>query len=145
MLKTIIEASENFCIHQIAEPHEINDVISKKRTLIAYIDIETVKDTKYRVYLGSETSFVQRVSKLFLEEDESDEETLIDMLLETVNLIVGSAKVIAEETNNNPFNISTPKFLKASTFDLEYDEIKTIKIKNDEMIIAIKELNVSEE
>ena len=141
MLKTIIEASENFCTHQIAEPHEVNDEISKKRTLIAYIDIETEEDKKYRVYLGSEAGFTQRVAKLFLEEDESDEETLIDMLLETVNLIVGSAKVIAQRNSNEEFTISTPHFIKIDIFDLDYDEIKSIKIKDDEMIIAIKEIN----
>jgi len=141
MLKTIIEASENFCIHQIAEPHDINDEISKKRTLIAHIDIEAQAGTKHRVYIGSEVDFIQKVAKLFLEEDESDEETLIDMLLETVNLIVGSAKVIAEDTNDNQFTISTPNFLKASVFDFEYDEVKSLNIKDDKMIIAIKEIN----
>jgi chemotaxis protein CheY-P-specific phosphatase CheC len=141
MLKTIVEASENFCIHQIAEAHEVNDEISKKRTLIAYIDIETKEDKKFRVYIGSESGFAQRVAKLFLEEDESDEETLIDMLLETVNLIVGSAKVIAQKNSNEEFSITTPHFIKIDTFDLDYDEIKSIRIEDDEMIIAIKEIN----
>ena len=49
MLKTIIKASENFCIHQIREPYEINNGEIKKRTLIAYIDIDT-KDTKHLVF-----------------------------------------------------------------------------------------------
>lgn len=40
MFKTIIQASENFCIHQIRVPHVINDGVNKKRTLIAYIDID---------------------------------------------------------------------------------------------------------
>lgn len=140
MLNTIVTASENFCIHQIAEPHETNDTISKKRTLIAYIDVETKTAQTHRVYIASDTNFIQRVAKLFLEEDESDEETLVDMLLEMANLIVGSAKVISEEINTNPFVISTPNFLKSSIFDLEYDEIKIITIKDDEMIVAIKEL-----
>ena len=140
MLKTIIQASENFCIHQIRVPHEVSDGINKKRTLIAYIDIDAQDGKQHRVYLASETSFVQRISKLFLEEDESDEETLIDMALETTNLIVGSAKVIAEEANQNPYTISTPHFEKIDKFDFEYDEAKIIKVENDEMIIAIKEL-----
>ena len=80
MLKTILKASENFCIHQIRAPYEIVNGVSQKRTLIAYIDIETQESTKFRVYVASEYSFMQRVSKLFLEEDESDEETLIHIL-----------------------------------------------------------------
>ena len=96
MLKTIIQASENFCVHQIRESHELSDSAIKKRTLIAYIDIETQDGIRYRVYIASDKNFMQRVSKLFLEEDDSDEETLIDMTLETANIIIGSAKVIAE-------------------------------------------------
>ncbi|EDZ62495.1 hypothetical protein SMGD1_2590 [Sulfurimonas gotlandica GD1] len=140
MLKTIIQASENFCIHQIREPHVISDGINKKRTLIAYIDIEAKNGKKHRVYIASDEKFMQRISKLFLEEDESDEETLIDMTLETTNMIVGSAKVIAEEADENPYTINTPHFEKIDHFDFEYDEAKILKIENDEMIIAIKEL-----
>ncbi|MCK4737452.1 MAG: chemotaxis protein CheX [Sulfurimonas sp.] len=141
MLKAIIEASEKFCIHQIRVPHETHDNVSKMRTLIAYIDIETLDKINHRVYVGASPSFAQRISTLFLEEDESDEETLIDMMLETVNQIVGSAKVIAEEENANPFVISTPHFEKIDLFDFDYDQVKVIKVEDDEMIIAIKELS----
>lgn len=141
MLATITQASQNFCTHQIGLSCEIHDIINKKRTLIAYIDIDTHSHKKYRVYLASELAFMQRVSKLFLEEDASDNETLIDVALETVNLIVGSAKVIAEELNENPYTIQTPHFHKIDVFEESYDEALAIKIENDEMIIAIKELS----
>ena len=140
MLTTIIQASENFCIHQIRVPHVLSDTITKTRTLIAYIDIDTTDGQKHRVYIASDSKFMQRVSKLFLEEDESDEETLIDMTLETANLIVGSAKVIAEEANNNTYTIGTPSFEKFDTFDFEYDQAKLLKIEDDILIVAIKEL-----
>ncbi len=142
MLNIISQALENFCIHQIRISHSLSDGVMDKRTLIAYIDIDMQEETKsYRVYLAAVPSFAQRVSTLFLEEDESDEETLIDMMLETANLIVGSAKVIAEESNNNPFVIKTPQFEKIDIFNLEYDQAKVVKIEEDEMIIAIKELS----
>jgi len=141
MLKTIITAAENFCIHQIREKHTLSDNINQTRTLIAYIDVETLDSKKHRVYLGAAQGFVQRVSMLFLEEDESDEETLMDMTLELSNLIIGSAKVIAEEENENPFTIGTPSFEKNDIFDIEYDQAKVVMIENDEMIIAIKELD----
>jgi len=141
MLKTIQIASENFCIHQIRIEHQINDSISKKRTLIAYIDIDTQNAKKYRVYIASDKSFMQRVSYLFLEEEESDEETLVDMTLETANLIIGSAKVIAEEENENPYTIGTPHFEKFGEFDFEVDQAKTIVVEKDELTIAIKELS----
>jgi len=141
MLDTIIQATENFCIHQIRVPHEMSDKLTDKRTFIAYIDIEMQEEVKiHRVYLGACPNFVQRISTLFLEEDKSDEETLRDMMLETANLIVGSAKVISEESNN-PFIIKTPHFEKIDIFDLKYDQAKLVKIQNDVMIIAIKELS----
>ena len=140
MLNTIVEASENFCIHQIRAPHSVSDEISKVRTLIAYIDIDTSSGEKDRVFSASDSNFMQRVSKLFLEEDESDEETLIDMTLETANLIIGSAKVIAEEANQNTYSIGTPYFEKFDTFDFEYDQAKRIQVEDDLFIVAIKEL-----
>ena len=141
MLKTIIEASENFCIHQIRVHHEIHDNVSKMRTLIAYIDIETLDKINHRGYLGASPSFAQRISTLYLEEDESDGETLIDMILETTNQIVGSAKAIAEEENINPCFIITPHFENIYLLDVDYYQVKVIKIEGEEMIIAIKEFS----
>jgi hypothetical protein len=141
MLKTISQALENFCIHQIRIPHTITDGISKKKSFITYIDIETLSGDKYRVYLTSQKNFMQRVSKIFLEEDESDEETLKDIALETTNLIIGSAKVIAEELDINPYTIQTPHFISIDTFNFDYDQATIVNIENDEVMVAIKELN----
>jgi len=142
MLDTIKEAAENFCIHQIREPHSLNDEVTQKRTLIAYIDIDTEDGKKERVYIASDKDFMQRVAKLFLEEDASDEDTLKDMTLEVANLIIGSAKVIAQESKKRPFTIGTPHFEKIGEFDFSVDAVKTIKVGNDELTIAIKELDV---
>ncbi|QFR49357.1 chemotaxis protein CheX [Sulfurimonas lithotrophica] len=139
MFNTIIEAAKNFCVHQIRDEFTLNDTLNKDRTLIAYIDLDTHSGNKYRVYISADKSFIQKVSYIFLEEDESDDETLQDMLLETANLIVGSAKVLAEESNNS-YSISTPFFEKDGSFDYEYDNIKTIQVQNDKLSIAIKEL-----
>lgn len=140
MLETIIKASENFCTHQIRVPHEIYDGEVQMRTVIAYIDIQTLNFNKHRVYIGASLGFAQRVAAALLEESESDEETLKDVMLETTNLIVGSAKVLSAELDEESYIIETPCFEKIDYFDLEYDESKILKIDNDEMIIAIKEL-----
>lgn len=141
MLETIEEALKNFCIHQIREEFEISNNICKKRTLIAYIDIDTINNRKYRVYIASDQNFMQRISTILLEEDESDEETLMDMTLETANMIVGSAKVIAEAEAKNPYTISTPNFEKIGNFDTTCQDSRTVTIGTDELTIAIKELN----
>ena len=141
MLETIKQAAENFCIHQIQEPCTTQDGITQKRTLVAYIDIETLDKTKYRVYLASDKEFVQKVAKLFLEEDESDDETLQDMTLEMANLIIGSAKVLAEDNQSLAFTIETPKFEKNGAFDFPVDKAQTCKIGDAELTLAIKELD----
>ena len=140
MLTTIEKATENFCIHQIREKYTVNDGISQKRTLIAYIDINVEDATKHRVYIASDSAFMQRVSSLFLEEEKSDDKTLIDMTLETANLIIGSAKVLAEEEGKNPYTIGTPSFEKIGEFDFDFDNAKTIVVGEDEITIAIKEI-----
>lgn len=139
MLNTVIEASQNFCTHQIRTSPVLSNKLTQAETYIAYIDITTNDGQIYRVYIASNKSFMQRVSTLFLEEDESDDETLIDMTLETANLIIGSAKVIAEERNDNPYVIGTPYFEKYAPFDFEYDEVQLLSDGLDELILAIKE------
>jgi hypothetical protein len=138
MLNTIIQATQNFCTHQIRLESTTDDGVTKRKTLIAYIDIDTQETKKYRVYLACEENFIQKVSKLFLEEDESDEETLIDMALEITNLIIGSAKVIAAESHNF-YTINTPFFEKIGQFDFEYDQARSVIVGEDKLTIAIKE------
>ncbi len=142
MLKTIIQASQKFCTHQMREEPLFHDNLSKEKVLITYIDIDTHDKQKHRVYIATCSKFMQKISKIFLEEEEeSDVETLIDMALETTNLIVGSAKVIAEQENHNSYTINTPHFKKYDIFDFEYDELKLLSIGKDTLILAIKELN----
>lgn len=140
MLDTIVKAAENFCIHQIRSPHDVAEQISNLRTLIAYIDTTSDTSVQHRVYIACDEPLMQQIAEIFLGEDESDEATLIDMALETTNMIVGSAKVLASEEADLHFNISTPNFVKIDTFDVEYDTHKTILVNDQTMVIAIKEL-----
>lgn len=140
MFPIILQAAENFCIHQIREPYTISDETHKKRTLIAYIDIETANGSKYRVYVACENAFVQKIAQIFLEEDASDEETLKDMVLETLNLIVGSAKVLAKETEAE-FTISTPHFVAIAPFEAEHEQASMFMVGSNTMILAIKEID----
>ena len=140
MLNSLKEAAENFCIHQIGASCEIKDVSAHKKTLIAYIDIEFQDARKYRVYFASDNDFMQKVSLIFLEEEKSSETTLKEMTLETANLIIGNAKVIAQEVGVY-YTIGTPHFEKAGMFDFDYDEFEVIHADNTELIIAIKELD----
>jgi hypothetical protein len=140
MLSFIIKAAENFCIHQIRSPHEIVPLLPKKRTLIAYLDIEDSDGVQHRAYIGCDDILLQYITEIFLGEEISDQETLRDMLLETTNMIVGSAKVLCEESSNNPFTISTPHFHTNDYFTIDTEEHHTFNVANGEMLIAIKAL-----
>lgn len=138
MFDIVVEALENFCTHQIREPYHIQNEISILRTIIAYIDIKSPSSSDYRVYLGAKHGFAQKVATIMLEEQDSDEETLVDMMLESTNLIVGSAKVLYNDKYNGDYTLGTPIYEKTDNFDIVYDYAKILNIGEDCIIVAIK-------
>ncbi|MGZ5208381.1 MAG: chemotaxis protein CheX, partial [Sulfuricurvum sp.] len=130
----------NFYVHQIKLPYSIKLPLPKKRTLLAYLDIESKNGEKHRVYIGCDDILIQCIAEIFLGEELSDTETLKDMLLEITNMIVGSAKVLAQEQMKNSFTISTPHFFDHNQFTLTTDENYIFTVGEGEMIIAIKAL-----
>ena len=140
MLSLILQAAENFCIHQIRESHETQECIPKKRTLIAYLDIEVHSGEKYRTYVGCDEILLQCITEIFLGEETSDTETLRDMLLETTNMIVGSAKVLSGESCIHSFTISTPHYMSDDVSTIAFDECSTLCVAGGEMLIAFKGL-----
>ena len=141
MIKSIEVAAKNFCIHQLGMECQNIEKYDEAKTFIAYIDIVVIDGNKYRVFIAANETFIQSVATLFLEEEKSDEETLKDMTLETANLIIGSAKVLAEKSEN-PYDIGTPSFEGITAFNIKYDEIVILSNAASELIIAVKELNV---
>lgn len=140
MLPIIVHAAENFCQHQLRLPSQRAQSPLQKRTLIAYIDVETNESEQYRVYIGCDAELLQTITKTFLDEDESDEETLINMLLETTNMIVGSSKVLAQESYDTSLTIATPFFLSENLENESIHEKHCIAIENNTMLIALKRL-----
>ena len=139
MFETIVKAAENFFQHQIGLPFELSDAKCDMRTVIASIEIDSAAERSHQVYVACNDGMIGLIAELFLGEEESDEETLTDMALETTNLIVGSAKVLAEECHGIAFSIRTPHFVKRDLFDIECDQIKSLLIDDRQMIIGIKE------
>jgi hypothetical protein len=140
MLSFILKAAENFCIHQIRLPHHVKPLFPKKRTLIAYLDVENSHGDKHRAYIGCDETLLQCITEIFLGEETSDMETLQDMLLETTNMIIGSAKVLCEEASLTPFIISTPHFHANDHFTMDAEGYHTFYIADGEMGIALKAL-----
>ena len=140
MIAYITEAAKNFSKHQLEVDSDETELPTNVRTLIAYIDIEDSHSRKVRVYLACEVSLVQQIANLYLFEEQSDDETLQEMMLEVTNMIVGSAKVLSEEEGTNPFVIATPHLVVESFDTLEYDEIRSLHIDGKRLTIALKEL-----
>jgi hypothetical protein len=139
MFDIIVQAAENFFTHQIGLPFEVKAGQSEMRTIIASIDIETAADTTHRIYIACNDAMIASITELFLGEEIDDEETLTDMALETTNLIVGSAKVLAEECDALAFTIQTPHFVKRDLFDIACDQTRTVHIDGKQMTLGIKE------
>ena len=78
------------------------------------------------------------IVELFLGETQSDEATRTDMALETANLVVGSAKVVAEERAGVAFGIGIPHFVGHGPLDVDCDTVKGIESGAYTMIIGIK-------
>lgn len=140
MLPIIVQAAENFCLHQLCLPFERTASFSQKRTLLAYIDIKAVDGSIHRAFIGCDTILMQAIAETFLGEDESDEQTLIDMLLETTNMIVGSAKVLAEESYETSMSIMTPFFMPTTISAGDLEEVQHLSVENGEMTIALQRL-----
>lgn len=140
MLAILVQAAENFCLHQLRLPFERITDLSPTRTLLAYIDIEAEDGSFQRAYIGCDNILIQTITETFLGEDESDEQTRMDMLLETTNMIVGSAKVLAQESYERSIRIMTPFIASDDVNEHDLEEIEHLSIENGKMIIALKRL-----
>jgi len=139
MIAIIIQAAENFLHNQIELKTKKTKKLSKMRTVIASIDVKMDDGKTKTVYLGFNEELIKEITSIYLGEDVADEQTMTDMALESTNMIVGSAKVLAEEAEKEHFMITTPKFKAIEEFNdslcTEYSILKTPKAA---LVIGIK-------
>ena len=139
MISIIIEAAENFLRNQISLTTQRVDQLSQMRTVVASIDVKMDDGNIKRVYLGYNEKLLSEIVSVYLMEDEVDEQTMIDMALESTNMIVGSAKVLAEEAEKEHFMITTPIFEKIEDFEhCKCSESSVIQTEKEGLVIAIK-------
>ncbi len=139
MISLIVEAAENFLQHQIELSTQKVDTLSQMRTVLASIEVEMDDGETRTVYIGFNEPLIKEIVSVYLMEDDPDEDTMRDMALESTNMIVGSAKVLAEESESAHFNISTPVFHAIKEFDTsECRELSIIKTDKASLLIGIK-------
>ena len=139
MIHYIQKAAENFSQHQLDTLSNVILPNQNLRTFIAYIDVKDTANSVKRVYLGCNKPLMQRIALIYFFEETEDEQTLKDLLLEVTNMVIGSAKVLAEEDGIEPFSITTPHFEKYGMFDM-CDTVTTLSIDGALMSIAVKDL-----
>ncbi len=139
MISLIIEAAENFLHNQIELKTEKSDTLSQVRTVIASIDVKMDDGETKSVYLGFNEALIKEIVSIYLMEDDADDQTMTDMALESTNMIVGSAKVLAEEAQKEHFMITTPKFKAIEEFsNCECSEFSVLKTAKEDLVIGIK-------
>jgi CheY-specific phosphatase CheX len=97
-------------------------------------EISISGDKNYDIYVIIPQRKLEYISELWFG-DKNDYDTK-DLVKEIANLIVGNAKVIAENKGIN-FTISTPKFL-GEYKNIDYDDILKFKFKNRCFYILFK-------
>lgn len=93
-----------------------------------YISSVELLETGKKVYIVANKEFLVLLSKKMIFEDNPDQETLEDLTKEFANLVVGHAKMIAEE-KGEMFHISTPIYYGVSAVG-EYSKAIHFKIDN---------------
>lgn len=139
MIDIIAKAAENLYTDQLGLPYIISDTSSQMRTVVASIDIMEGGTASHRVFLTYSRGVLKQIAELMLGETVDDDATLTDMALETANLIVGSAKVLAAEQDID-FHISTPLLQDDHLGDEELQAMRLFTFDDQEMMIAIKGL-----
>jgi len=139
MISLIIEAAENFLHNQIELKTEKTDTLSQVRTVIASIDVKMDDGEIKSVYLGFNEALIKEIVSVYLMEDDADDQTMMDMALESTNMIVGSAKVLAEAAQKEHFMITTPKFKAIEEFgNCQCSELSVLKTTKEDLVIGIK-------
>jgi len=123
MLFSYIQASAKNFFDNIIED-EIEDFdgdCAKSKYYISSIDfmVDDISET-YDLYFQKET--LENVAHVLLGDKHQSTKSIIDLSNEVANLLIGSAKVLIEESNVNiDYKISTPSFIGE---DMEFDESK---------------------
>ncbi|NPA87934.1 MAG: chemotaxis protein CheX [Epsilonproteobacteria bacterium] len=106
-----------------------------EKNIRGYVSKISIKgDENYDIFVVLPKDKLDLVSELFFGDTEYETD---DLSNEIANLIIGNAKVQAEDKNIK-FNISTPEFLGEYT-DIEHDEMYCFKMNGKDFYILLKE------
>jgi len=130
MKKILTDAVKNYLESIEAKLEECNTPLDTG--FVSKISI--TGDKQFDIYVILPKTKLDYVSNLWFGDDNYDIE---DLSKEIANLIVGNAKVIAQNQGIN-FNISTPEYL-GEDIKIEYDDVLNFKFADNCFHIIFKE------
>jgi len=107
--------------------------VNPHKGFVSKIDING--DENYEIFIVVPKAKLDYIAELWF--GDSSEYDIDDLTKEIANLIVGNAKIIAQEKGVN-FDISTPEFI-GEYEKIEYDDILKFKFENRCFYIIFKE------
>jgi len=107
--------------------------VNPHKGFVSKIDING--DENYEVFIVVPKAKLDYIAELWF--GDSSEYDIDDLTKEIANLIVGNAKIIAQEKGVN-FDISTPEFI-GEYEKMEYDDILKFKFENRCFYVIFKE------
>ena len=109
MIDVLAKATENFITHQLRETSNKDSETYKDKKHQSTIDLIASNATQ-KAYFYYTDKFIQTVSHALLCEETTDEAALTDLINETTNMIAGSAKIVASESDATNFDIGIPTY-----------------------------------
>lgn len=136
MFDRILEASNNYFKQFYPEfPSSVEDFKSQD---FFVSKIEAINDEfKKEIYFFLDMSLIKEVYFFMVGDFEVSQEELKDFSCEIANLIVGSAKVLAQD-DVDVFKISTPIFVSHATDIVSNDYDKSASFSINEKLFSIK-------
>ncbi|MCE3037891.1 chemotaxis protein CheX [Helicobacter anatolicus] len=111
--------------------------VSQQALMQGYVSGIKLLETQEEVCIVANTDFLKFLSEKMIFEENPSAEVLEDLIKEFANLVVGHAKMIAEERGQN-FHISTPyyygvcmiqDYVKAMHFNIDDEKYCSIFLK----------------
>ncbi len=105
------------------------------------------KDKAYSFFLCMGEPMLKRLSSHLLFEDNPDQDTIIDLLNESANLIIGNAKVLWEEEEHAVnLQLTTPEYqgFFEKNFSKEFEKKLFFEADSDAIMIGIEMVTSTE-
>ncbi len=135
-----ISATENFFLHTLQMQAKVEARDSAEEIYTTLITLCS-EDVEYHFFLCMHESMLQKMAAELLFEDNPDQDTMIDLLNESANLIIGNAKVLWEESEPKiELKLTTPQYQGyfEKNFSKEFDQRIFLKAEDEAVMIGIK-------